>query len=66
MELLFPSIRAIRFRTEMSWNYYGWRHYVPVAQRRAKAGRELAKLSKNSRTLVSPVVLEGRTITHTF
>ena len=27
----------------MSWNSYGWQPYVPVAQRRAKAARELAK-----------------------
>src|SRR5207245_7766421 len=33
---------------------------------RAKAGRELAKRSKKSRALVSPVILEGRTITRTF
>src|SRR5213082_514543 len=66
MELLFPSIRGIPFRTEMSWNSYGWRPYVPVAQRRAKADRELAKLSKKSGALVSPVVLEGRTIARTF
>ena len=50
----------------MSWNSYGWRPYVPVAQRRAKADRELAKLSKKSGALVSPVVLEGRTIARTF
>src|SRR6266540_3946265 len=66
MELLFPSIRGIPFRTEMSWNYYGWRPYVPVAQRRAKAERELAKLSNKSRALVSPVLLEGRAIARTF
>ncbi|HYT58585.1 MAG TPA: hypothetical protein VEL06_00335 [Haliangiales bacterium] len=50
----------------MSWNYYGWRPYVPVAQRRAKAERELAKLSNKSRALVSPVLLEGRAIARTF
>src|SRR6266446_2447894 len=66
MELLFPSIRGIPFRTEMSWNYNEWRPYVPVAQRRANAERELAKLSKKSGSLVSPVVLEGRTIASTF
>src|SRR5436189_3077146 len=66
MELLFRSIHGIPFRTEMSWNYYGWRPYVPVAQRRAKAERELAKLSKKSGALVSPVLLEGRAIARTF
>jgi uncharacterized Zn finger protein len=50
----------------MSWNYYGFRPYVPVAQRRAKAARELAKLSKKSGASVSPVVLEKRTIARTF
>ena len=50
----------------MSWNYYGWRPYVPVARRRANAARELAKLSKKSGAPVSPVALEGRTIASTF
>src|SRR5437016_5613725 len=66
MDLLFPSIRGIPFRTDMSWNYYGWRPYVPVAQRRANAERELTKLSRKSGAPVSPVVLEGRTIARTF
>jgi len=50
----------------MRWSYYGWGPYVPVARRRANAERELAKLSKKSGALVSPVVLEGRTIARTF
>src|SRR5947207_6210148 len=50
----------------MRWSYHGWRPYVPVARRRANAERELAKLSKKSGALVSPVVLEGRTIAKTF
>src|SRR5438034_10342540 len=50
----------------MRWSYHGWRPYVPVARRRANAERELAKLSKKSGALVSPVVLEGRTIARTF
>ena len=50
----------------MSWNSYGWRPYVPVAQRRANAARELAKLSKKSGASVSPVVLDGRAIARTF
>jgi uncharacterized Zn finger protein len=50
----------------MSWNYYGWRPYVPVAQRRANAAREVAKLTKKSGRAASPVVIEGRTIASTF
>jgi uncharacterized Zn finger protein len=66
MDLPFALIREIPFRTDMSWSYYRWRPYVPVAQRRANAARELAKLSKKAGTPVSPVVLEKRTIAHTF
>jgi len=50
----------------MSWGNYGWRPYVPVAQRRAKAARELAKLAKKSGATASPVLLEGRAIARTF
>src|SRR5437588_4736506 len=45
--------------------FYGWRPYVSVAQRRRKATSELAKLKKKGQ-LVSPVVVEGRTIVKTF
>ena len=37
----------------------GWRPYVPVAQRRANAARELAKLSKKNGQASSPVLLEA-------
>ena len=50
----------------MSWGYYGWRPYVPVAERRAKAARELAKLAKKTGRAASPVVLDGRKIASTF
>lgn len=50
----------------MSWSYYGYRPYVPVAQRRANASRELAKLSKKTGSPASPVVIEGRKIASTF
>ena len=50
----------------MSWGSYGWRPYVPVAQRRAKAARELAKLGKKTGSQASPVVLDGRKIATTF
>ncbi|MCX6929531.1 MAG: SWIM zinc finger family protein [Verrucomicrobia bacterium] len=49
----------------MSWNYYGFRPYVSVAERRAKAAREMAKLAKKGKT-IRPVQLEGRTIVRTF
>lgn len=39
-----------------------WKPYVPVAQRRRKAERELKKLG----TRGAPVVIEGRTIARTF
>src|SRR6266576_7042367 len=46
-------------------DYYGWRPYVSVAQRRRQAASEIAKLKKKGR-LVSPVAVEGRTIVNTF
>lgn len=48
----------------MSW--YSFRPYVPVAQRRAKAARELAKLSKKNGQAASPVLVESRKIAGTF
>ena len=45
--------------------YYGWRPYVPVWKRRAKAEREMARLRKKGHP-VSPVVIEGRAIARTF
>jgi len=44
---------------------YGWRPYVSVAERRLRATREMAKLTKRGHP-VSPVVIEGRTIARTF
>ena len=49
----------------MSWNYYGFRPYVPVAERRRKAEREMAKLAKKGKA-IKPVRIEGRTIARTF
>lgn len=46
-------------------DFYGWRPYVSVAQRRQKAAREMATLKKKGHP-VSPVVVEGRTIVKTF
>ncbi len=47
----------------MSW--YEYRRYVPVAERRANAAREMAKLAKKGHP-VSPVRIEGRKIATTF
>jgi uncharacterized Zn finger protein len=50
----------------MSWrNYYGFRPYVSVAERRRNAQREMAKLAKKGKA-IRPVQIEGRTIAHTF
>jgi uncharacterized Zn finger protein len=46
-------------------DYFGWRPYVSVAERRRKAAREMEKLRKKGHP-VSPVVVEGRTIAMTF
>src|SRR5260370_13927283 len=46
-------------------DYWGWKPYVSAAQRRGQALREMAKLKKQGR-LVSPVIIEGRTIVTTF
>ena len=48
----------------MGW-YSGFRPYVPVAQRRAQAAREVAKRTKKGQAL-SPVHIEGRNIASTF
>jgi uncharacterized Zn finger protein len=45
--------------------YYGWRPYVPVAQRRREAERKMQRLRKKGYA-VSPVVIEGRAIARTF
>jgi uncharacterized Zn finger protein len=50
----------------MSRGYYGWAPYVPVAERRAKAAREMTKLSRKNGQTASPVVLDGRKIASTF
>ena len=45
--------------------FYSWKPYVRVAERRAKAARELAKARAQGEP-VSPVVIQGRTIASTF
>src|ERR1043166_9214391 len=49
----------------MAYNDWGWRPYISVAERRRKAAREMEKRRKQG-SLVSPVVVEGRTIVKTF
>jgi uncharacterized Zn finger protein len=50
---------------DYDYNSYGFRPYVSVAARRARAARELAKLRKNGRAM-SPIAIEGRKIASTF
>ncbi len=45
--------------------FYGFRPYVPVAQRGWQAQKEMAKLSKNGR-VVAPIAIEGRKIAQSF
>jgi len=49
----------------MSYWGYGWRPYVPVAERRRKATLQMEKLRKKGKA-VSPVRIEGRQIARTF
>jgi hypothetical protein len=46
-------------------DYYEWKPYVPVAERRRKTLREMEKRKKKGHT-VSPVSIEGRAIAKTF
>lgn len=48
----------------MGWDF-GWREYVPVRERRAKAMLEMQKLRKKGAN-IQPVVIEGRQIARTF
>ena len=45
--------------------FYDWKPYVPVAQRRINAQKQLAKLQKKGQP-ITPIVIEGRTIAKTF
>jgi uncharacterized Zn finger protein len=45
--------------------FFGWKPYVPVAERRRKAEREAAKRRGKGETL-APVVIRGRSIAQTF
>src|SRR5580692_11495170 len=46
-------------------DFYGWKPYVSVAERRRKAMREIEKRSKKGH-VISPVTIDGRTIVKTF
>jgi uncharacterized Zn finger protein len=46
-------------------SFYGWRPYVPVAERRRQAQRELAKLKKKGQSS-APVTIAGRNIATSF
>ncbi len=46
-------------------SYGGWPPYVPVAQRRAKALKKMAKLKKKGKD-IQPILIEGKTIAKTF
>src|SRR6202162_1213794 len=49
----------------MGYGGWGWKPYVSVAERRRGASREMEKRKKKGQ-LVSPVIVEGRTIVETF
>ena len=46
-------------------DFYGWKPYVSVAERRRKAMREIEKRRKKGHP-ISPVTIDGRTIAKTF
>ncbi len=49
----------------MSWYYGRFPKYVPVAERRAKARKQMDKLRKQGQT-IDPVEIEGRAIARSF
>ena len=46
-------------------SYWGYKPYVPVAERRANAAKHVTKLKKQGR-VVSPIIIEGRKIAKSF
>ena len=50
----------------MSWGYYGFREYVPVAQKKAQGVRHAAQVAKKQGRQPAPVQLAGRKIATTF
>lgn len=55
----------MRRRRRRYGSFRGWQPYVPVAQRRAKAKAEVAKLKKRGKE-IQPVEIEGRAIARSF
>lgn len=55
----------MRRRRRRYGSFAGWDPYVPVAQRRARAKAEVAKLKKQGKE-IHPVEIEGRTIARSF
>jgi uncharacterized Zn finger protein len=49
----------------MAFDSWGWQPYVPVAERRRKAAREIEKRRQQGHA-VAPVSIEGRAIVNTF
>jgi uncharacterized Zn finger protein len=62
---LLKTTLATTFANKEVAMWYQFRPYVPAARRRAQAAREVAQRRKNGQK-ISPVVIEGRTIAHTF
>ncbi len=60
-----PVAERWRAAAEGWRSFDAWPPYVPVVQRRHRAAREVARLTKAGRA-VSPVVVEGRAIARTF
>ena len=54
-----------RYSSRYSDSYYGFAPYVSVAQRRANAAKEVAKLKKKGKT-ITPVGITGRKIATSF
>lgn len=50
---------------DMAFKYRRFPRYVPAAERRLRAGRALAKLTRKGQEL-APIVIDGRTIATTF
>lgn len=50
----------------MGWGFYGFREYVPAAQKRARGLKHAASVAKKEGRELSPVTIEGRKIAKTF
>ena len=54
-----------RYSSRYSSSYYGFAPYVPVAERRKNAAKEVAKLAKTGK-IITPVEITGRKIAISF